>query len=1153
MKKVFKKILIFFLIIWIMPMGLVKAKSEVLNDTTLNKNLDVNKDLVVDIKDLAQVSINYNINSKMPGWQEKYDFNGDGIIDIYDLTMVSRFINSTIVISSNVIKTVEQGKAYSLPQTISANMGNNYYVDLLVKWNSTAVNTSKVGQYNYTGTVLDYNKSITLTLNVEPPNNANINNYGFATFDGTCVYYGNPINEGKLSKAKIDGSSVTKINDDQALFINVQENYIYYCNLSDNNSVYKVNKDGTGRTKLTTEPATYLRVYNNSIYYQNINDNYSLYRMDLIGSNKAKVTEDIPIYINLYEKYMYYSNLSDYGEITKVNLDNKSKIALNSAQSLYISVLGNYIFYQDYNDKFIYRMNTDGTNITLLRAVNGIELNAINDWVYYINESDGNTLHRVKDDGSIDEKLNNFPITDINITGNRVFLYDENGYLYSSKLDGTDLKLFGICRTILNIDDQNIQVGQGDYCELPQYFLARMTDGSKLMLPVLWNSYDIDTSKKATYAYKGVVQGYNKEINLSVQIVERGNSNGNSVYEGLVIEKNGWEYFSDIGDGKLYKIKSDETCKIKLSDDQVKNINVIGDWVYYRNVSDNDKLYKVKSDGSLRTLVCSDSMENLSIVGDWVFYSNTTDNHFLYKVKTDGTNRTKLSEEYVSNVNVMGNWIYYLSVTDRSKIYKINKDGYERTRLTNHESYSLIVSGNNLFAKYSSGILKMNTDGSNQEEISADSYILNYNVSGDKIYYYDSIDYKLRVMNTDGSGRKVLSQDKLADGTFSLNNIQINGEWIYYKNISGHSKMYKVKNDGSGRQRFGVDMTIKNIEQFSVSVKLGETYNLPSTIIATISSDEKIYVPVKWNIEKVDTFKLGSSTYEGTVNGYSGNVKLTVIVVDKEVAGNIPNQDFVAQSGEWTIINNFKMKEDGTEKGYFINDWVNNPNVVGDWVYYSNGYLNKVKIDGTGLTEICDDSAVMISVLGDWIYYINNSDDGKLYKIRLCGLDKSKVTDDKVDNTIVAADGWIYYENKIDPHNLNKGAFYKIKTDGTNRMKLSDDTPSYINIVGDWIYFQSSYSTISKMKTDGSSKTVLSNVTQPSSMKVVGDWIYLDNNYKLSKIKIDGTSPSRICDMQAVHINVLNDWIYFYATDGKYHRIRFDGSDNQIVYDPFYK
>ena len=676
-----------------------------------------------------------------------------------------------------------------------------------------------------------------------------------------------------------------------------------------------------------------------------------------------------------------------------------------------------------------------------------------------------------------------------------------------------------------------------------------MADGSKLMVPVSWSSNSIDTSVKGAFTFKGVVQGYSGEVNLSVDVAERGNSNENISHGSSIIEKNGWQYFIDEFEGEIYKVKSDGTGKTKLCDDRARYIYSMGDWIYYNNFSDDGKLYKVNIDGSQRSLVCSDSMETLSIVGDWVFYSNCYDNNCLYKVKIDGTNKIKLTEDEARGINVMGNWIYYLNVSDEYRLYRIDKDGNERSKLYNNTLARPIVSGKTIYAKEGSVILKMNTDGSNVTKIPADSSILDYTVSGNKIYYYDKIDYKLRVMNTDGTERKVLCEDKLSNDTLCANTIQVIGDWIYYFNVSDYFRLYKIRKDGTGRQRGNADTPIKSIEDYSVSVKLGEGYNLPSTLPATVINDAITSVPVIWNADKVDTSKLGTTIYEGTVSGYSNKVRLTVTVTDKEILANEPNQNYVAKSGDWIIINNLKMKSDSSEKGYYFNDWISNEKLVGDWVYYaSSAGIKKVKIDGTGAARICNDNASIIGILGDWIYYVNNNDGGKIYKIRLCGLDKTKVSDDKVDDAVLAADGWIYYENKIDQYDLNKGALYKIKTDGTVKVKLADDAPSCINIVGDWIYYQSSYNTIHKIKTDGSSRTFISNVTQWCSMKVVGDWIYLDNNYKLSKMMTDGTKQSQLCNMQSLYINILDNWVYFLGSDGKYYRIRPDGSDKQLIY-----
>ncbi len=51
---------------------------------------DVNKDGVIDIKDIALIASNYNYNNSNINWNADLDINNDGIIDIYDIVLVSK-------------------------------------------------------------------------------------------------------------------------------------------------------------------------------------------------------------------------------------------------------------------------------------------------------------------------------------------------------------------------------------------------------------------------------------------------------------------------------------------------------------------------------------------------------------------------------------------------------------------------------------------------------------------------------------------------------------------------------------------------------------------------------------------------------------------------------------------------------------------------------------------------------------------------------------------------------------------------------------------------------------------------------------------------------------------------------------------------------
>lgn len=79
-KKIYKSSILFFCILFFFKY----------NVFAINLSADFNKDGVVDLKDLTQISINFNSNNKL------CDLNKDGIVDIYDVVIVANQIDSSI-------------------------------------------------------------------------------------------------------------------------------------------------------------------------------------------------------------------------------------------------------------------------------------------------------------------------------------------------------------------------------------------------------------------------------------------------------------------------------------------------------------------------------------------------------------------------------------------------------------------------------------------------------------------------------------------------------------------------------------------------------------------------------------------------------------------------------------------------------------------------------------------------------------------------------------------------------------------------------------------------------------------------------------------------------------------------------------------------
>lgn len=148
----------------------------------------------------------------------------------------------------------------------------------------------------------------------------------------------------------------------------------------------------------------------------------------------------------------------------------------------------------------------------------------------------------------------------------------------------------------------------------------------------------------------------------------------------------------------------------------------------------------------------------------------------------------------------------------------------------------------------------------------------------------------------------------------------------------------------------------------------------------------------------------------------------------------------------------------------------------------------------------------------------------------------------------VESKDWIYYSNSFYDYKL-----YKIKHDGSGRIKLSDDKAVCINIMGDWIYYinLSDHSELYKARLDYSDPTSLE-VTVSNFLCVVDDWIYYnDNESKLCRIKINGTGNSRLGEDKANSVNVVGDTIYYINKNdkGRIYALSTDGTNRRLVFD----
>lgn len=243
----------------------------------------------------------------------------------------------------------------------------------------------------------------------------------------------------------------------------------------------------------------------------------------------------------------------------------------------------------------------------------------------------------------------------------------------------------------------------------------------------------------------------------------------------------------------------------------------------------------------------------------------------------------------------------------------------------------------------------------------------------------------------------------------------------------------------------------------------------------------------------------------------------------------------------------------------------------GEWDYnylqggLTPGGLYKVKKDGTESILLDGDSNTIINgtgasvtksninVFGQWVYYENvvNTVKGEdqirytqgIYKVKTDGTGKIKICSDNAREIMVIGD-WVYYCNDSDT-----GKLYKIKIDGTNQTKIADVTCYRINFSGNYIYYLKDYdggqtnipTNLYRIKIDGTENMKITSDGKIQFLNVEGDFIYYlayndeKNPFQGSsifKMKTDGTEKVKLCDTEPnseLSFNVLNGKLYYWG------------------------
>ncbi|AIQ13403.1 DUF5050 domain-containing protein [Paenibacillus durus] len=378
---------------------------------------------------------------------------------------------------------------------------------------------------------------------------------------------------------------------------------------------------------------------------------------------------------------------------------------------------------------------------------------------------------------TVNEKVINFDVQPINDQGTVFvpirFIVDELGGNITSWKDNEISLKKGITTVTLGIGSTTVYKNQQQF--------------SLTAAPKLINGRTLVPLRFLSEALGASVNYENNRISISTDdtkqsLAVRGNSIGNLNNGGWYATDNEWIYFNNqLDSGKLYKEKMDGSESQKISDDQyVGYLNIVNEGLYY--TSDN-KLFKSDLDGSNRMLLkdFGIGLNFVTVVGDWIYYTEGSSMFKpLYRMKTDGTSKVLLEKYGVSSIAVSGGQIFY--TIDARKLFVMNTDGSKKKKLLEGSYITWVdVKDQSLLFNYDKQLYTMRIDGTSLTKISEHN-AQNINVQGDWLYYSNYSEYskKLYRINLIDKTTQKLSDNK----TFYLH---ILGNKIFFLNANVRS------------------------------------------------------------------------------------------------------------------------------------------------------------------------------------------------------------------------------------------------------------------------------------------------------------------------------------------------------------------------------
>lgn len=181
--------------------------------------------------------------------------------------------------------------------------------------------------------------------------------------------------------------------------------------------------------------------------------------------------------------------------------------------------------------------------------------------------------------------------------------------------------------------------------------------------------------------------------------------------------------------------------------------------------------------------------------GDWIYYVNIKEDA-LFKMKSDMTEKTKIAD-ITDYMVIQGDTIYFFDAENGISRIGTDGTGYAKVAdLSEEKAFGFYVSDGWIYYGTKTGsIYKMRTDGTAKAKVAdISAFYGDMNVSGDWIYYKDG--NTLSKMKTDGSGATKLSEN--------VELFEVKDDWVYYGEAGKkgeYKTIYRMKLDGTEKSK----------------------------------------------------------------------------------------------------------------------------------------------------------------------------------------------------------------------------------------------------------------------------------------------------------------------------------------------------------------